>query len=171
MSAALPLVIDLVQAARQDTRLHGELAISSMPRLVAQLASGDGQAQVDLRVHLDEGGARVVDGHIDAELQLQCQRCLEPMRFSAHTDTRLAWVKTEDEAAALSGDFYEPLLAPDGRVTVAELVADELLLALPFAARHETLCGESVELQVRRPPPDEEKKSPFEALAALKRKR
>ena len=150
MSGALPLVLDLAQAARQDTRVHGQLEISSMPRLLAVLASGDGEASVDLHSKLDPGGQRIISGRIDARVSLSCQRCLEPMIFEAHAEPLLAWVKSEDEAAALPEE-YEPLLAPDGRVVLADLVADELLLALPLAPRHETsdACGRLAKACVR----------------------
>ena len=174
MSGALPLVLDLAQAARQDTRVHGQLAVSSMPRLLAALASGEGDASVDLHTRLDPGGQRVVSGTIDAQVSLTCQRCLEPMIFKTHAELLLAWVKSEDEAATLPEE-YEPLLAPDGRVVLADLVADELLLALPLAPRHETsgTCGKIAKLSAigRTIPEAEAKKSPFAMLATLKRGR
>lgn len=174
MSGALPLVLDLAQAARQDTRLHGHLAVSSMPRLLAALASGEGEANVELHTRLDPGGQRVIGGRIDAQVSLICQRCLEPMIFETHAQPLLAWVKSEDEAAALPEE-YEPLLAPDGRVVLADLVADELLLALPLAPRHEIsdACGKLARSAVlgRTEPEAEAKKSPFAMLATLKRGR
>lgn len=174
MSGALPLVLDLAQAARQDTRLHGQLAASSMPRLLAALASGDGEASVDLHSRLDPGGQRVISGRIDARVSLTCQRCLEPMMYEAHVQPLLAWVKSEAEAEALPEE-YEPLLAPDGRVVLADLVADELLLALPLAPRHESsdACGRLAKSAAigRTIPEAEAKKSPFAMLATLKRGR
>lgn len=145
-----------------------------MPRLRAALASDDGQARVDLRVQKEPGGRVVITGRVDAELQLICQRCLEAMPLEVHAEPRLAWVKSEDEAAALS-EGSEPLLLPDGRLTVAELVADELLLALPLSPVHaeQARCGklaQAEELHVAAPP-DEARRSPFEQLAALKRGR
>lgn len=174
MSGDLPLVLDLVQAARQDTRLHGQLVLSSMPRLLAALASGEGEASVDLHVQLDAGRRVVVSGRIDARVSLICQRCLEPMSYEARAEPRLAWVKSEQEAAALAGD-YEPLLAQDGRVALADLVADELLLSLPLAPRHELAadCGRLSRSSAVRHTASEAgaKKSPFAVLATLKRDR
>jgi len=172
MSGALPLVVDLAQAARQGARIRGSLSIESLPRLRAALASGDGQAHVDLRVEVD-GGRRVVRGSIDAKVQAICQRCLEPVTLTLHAEPRLAWVTSEDEAVALP-DEYEPILASDGRVATADLVTDELLLALPLAPAHEDVsdCGNLAEAMAeQRAVPDEVRKSPFEQLAALKRSR
>ncbi len=174
MSGALPPVLDLAQAARQGARLQGQLPIASMPRLRAALASGDGEATLDLRVQKEPGGRVTITGRVDAELEVICQRCLEAMQLQVHAEPRLAWVKSEDEAAALSEE-YEPLLLPDGRLTTAELATEELLLALPLAPMHaeQARCGklaQAAELQVVTPP-EEARRSPFEQLAALKRGR
>jgi uncharacterized protein len=136
------------------------------------LASSEGEASVDLRTQRDAGGQRLISGRIDARVSLTCQRCLEPMTFEAHAQPLLAWVKSENEAAALPEE-YEPLLVPDGHVVLADLVADELLLALPLAPRHETsgACGKLAKSAAigRATPEAEAKKSPFAMLATLKR--
>ena len=172
MSGALPPSLDLVRAARQTYGLQGRLPVKSLPRLAAALASAAGEVQVDLEAGLDPARRVVVTGHIEAELELQCQRCLEPVRLMVHAEPHLAWVKTDEQLAALP-DEYEPLLSADGRVALTELVADELLLALPLVPRHEgdAACRGFKEAAVSPVEPEEVRKKPFAELAKLKRGR
>jgi uncharacterized protein len=100
---------------------------------------------------------------------LICQRCLGPVKIALHAEPHLAWVKTDEALAALPEE-YDPLLSADGRVALADLVADELLLALPLVPRHEggTACRDLPEAAAESATPDEERKKPFAELAKLK---
>ena len=173
MPGALPLSLDLLQSARRDVSIAGRLAVADLSRLTPSLATERGEAAVELRIHLGTDRRVLVEGTIEAELQLQCQRCMQPMTLNVQARTRLAWVKSEAEAAELA-EQYEPLLAPDGRVTLAEIVTDELLLALPLVPRHEdgAGCGKTAKAaRPKRATPAEDRKKPFAALASLKRGR
>jgi uncharacterized protein len=66
---------------------------------------------------------------------LICQRCLQPMTQQVDASARLALIEREEEAVDVPEDL-EIFLAPEGRVSVAALVSEELLLALPLAPRH-----------------------------------
>src|SRR5579859_44828 len=172
MSGALPPSLDLARAARQAYGLEGRLPVKSLPRLAAALASDAGEVQVMLEARVDLARRVTVTGSIDAQLQLQCQRCLEPMQLAVHAEPNLAWVKSDEQIAALPEE-YEPLLSADGDVDLKELVADELLLALPLVPRHEgdAACGGFTAPAERPAEPGEAKKNPFAELAKLKRGR
>ena len=174
MSGALPPFLDLAQAARRELRLTGRLAVASMPRLVSALVSDQGEADVDLQAARDLSGRVVVTGSIGAALEMTCQRCLGGVTVAVRAEPRLAWVKTDAELEKLPPE-YEPLLSPDGRVALVELVADELLLALPLVPRHGD--GEACEVDQAVTAPEapaaaeESRKNPFAELAKLKRGR
>jgi uncharacterized protein len=170
MSGALPPSLDLARAARQTYGLQGRLPVKSLPRLAAVLASDAGEVELKLEAGLDPARRVVVTGRMDAELELQCQRCLEPVKLKVHAEPYLAWVKTDEQLAALP-DGYEPLLSADGQVALKELVTDELLLALPLVPKHEgdAACGGFTEAAATTAEPDEARKNPFAELAKLKR--
>ena len=172
MSGALPPSLDLARAARQAYGLEGRLPVKSLPRLAAALASDAGEVQVVLEAGADLARRVTVTGSIDAQLQLQCQRCLEPVQLAVHAAPNLAWVKSDEQIAALPEE-YEPLLSADGDVDLKELVADELLLALPLVPRHEgdAACGGFTAPAERSVEPGEARKNPFAELAKLKRGR
>jgi uncharacterized protein len=173
MSGALPPFLDLGQAARLDLRFSGALAVSSLPRLVSALAADSGQAEVELQAAPEVGGRILVSGRIRAPLQMICQRCLESVTLEVQAEPRLAWVKSDAEMEALSPE-YDPLLSANGRVEIAGLVEDELLLALPLAPRHaDGACRETRKAVAHSAPALEEddRKNPFADLAKLKRGR
>ncbi|MGH8370331.1 MAG: YceD family protein [Gammaproteobacteria bacterium] len=173
MSSGLPEFLDLARVTRQPLELAGRIRIGAMTRLRVALSGSDGEARVQLQAHA-ESGQIMVQGEAQAELVLTCQRCLRPMQQHVSAEFRLAWVRDEREAATLQTGSCDPLLSADGRVKLAELVEDELLLALPIVALHEmqecdagpqdhALHTEEPELPARE--------NPFAVLEQLKQRR
>jgi uncharacterized protein len=106
---------------------------------------------------------------IAGAVTMTCQRCLNPMRHDIEATTRVALLASEAEADRAPG-YLETFLAEDGRVSAADLVAEELLLALPLAPRHEgaAKCHAASDDE---PPSDEaDTRHPFADLRALMKK-
>lgn len=110
-------------------------------------------------------GLAVVELGVHGSAVLECQRCLKPMVFPVDSSVRVALVGTEAEAALVPEDL-EPMLAPGGRISIAELITEELSLSLPIVPLHEEgACAAAVETVA-----DEqvgEKQTPFAQLARL----
>ncbi len=136
--ATLPDRIDPWQLAAENGRLDGELRLAALPRLTALLEHASGVVNVALTLGVDEQGLRFVEGSLQTEVELICQRCLGPLRLPLQVAVSLALVRAEAEAARLP-DQREPLLA-GADLAVADLVEDELLLALPQIPRHRDAC-------------------------------
>jgi uncharacterized protein len=143
----MPDLIDPRKAAAQASIFEGTLSLSRLPRLSALLlreASGevpDGgvskndQAHYRLAFGRDQDGRSVVEGKVAAALPLRCQRCNEAYRLDVDAPIRLALVSGIDEANALP-EHYDPLLLDDRLMRPAELIEDELILAVPPIPRH-----------------------------------
>ena len=131
----LPDRIDPWQLAAENGRLDGELKLAALPRLAALLEHSSGVVNVALATGIDEHGLRFVEGSLQTEVELICQRCLGPLRLPLKIAVSLALVRAEVEAARLP-DQREPLLAAGADLAIADLVEDELLLALPQIPRH-----------------------------------
>jgi len=133
--------IEPLALAAQGRTLEGCLPISSLLRLLPLLAPGgpessvQGDAEYVLEFGLDEGGSPRVAGWVKATLPLICQRCMESMGLPVLTRTRLGIVSSRAAAQQLPG-CYDPLLMLDNEITVASIVEDELILALPQVAMH-----------------------------------
>jgi uncharacterized protein len=89
----------------------------------------------ELHFSCDDGGQPCVLGHVNAKLAVLCQRCLEPINIQVERGVRLAVVRDEAEAESLEA-AYEVLLVGDEPVSLAGLVEDELILAMPDFPRH-----------------------------------
>jgi uncharacterized protein len=111
---------------------EGTLPIAGMSRLRDLLAGTDGVVRFGLDFGRDSLGTDYVDVRAEAALTLVCQRSLEPFVLPVAVNTRLGLLKLERDEAGLPPDC-EPLLVPEsGRLCPADVIEDELLLALPL---------------------------------------
>ena len=117
----------MVQARRT---FQGKLPLAALSRLRESLAERSGDVAYDLEFGKDDLGVAHLRVRADATLPLTCQRTLEVFGLPVHVDTRLGLIARETDEAALPS-AYEPLLTADGQVNLAEIIEDELILALP----------------------------------------
>lgn len=150
---------------------EGRLPLSSMERLRGALFDDSGEARFSLEFGRDALEVPYVELRIDAQLPLQCQRSLKRFLLPVALVQRLGLLRAgaegeEDEAALPEG--YEALQVPeDGMLRPAELVEDELILAVPVVPVDPG--SETVERDWPIQPDEEIRANPFSALAALKK--
>lgn len=170
-SGQLPLYIEARKFADQDTRISGEISLSKLPRLADYQGSPSTQVQVELHFYHEIGsGNRVVQGSISTELELTCQRCLEPIKFPVHTAVNLMMVWNEEQSDALP-ESHDPWLITEDKMSVPALLEEEVLLTLPVVALHDE-CPASLPV-VPEPEGFAQPKAadnPFAVLASLKKK-
>lgn len=171
MSSHLPHHIDPIRYADAGQVLAGEVAFREMPRLSAVITNRDAAAHIDLRFGIDDQGIRGVHGSIGCEVELVCQRCLQPLKLRVNVDVLLGIVASEHAAERLPPE-YDPLLVGADPLPVGELVEDEILLALPGFPRHESdACRIDLAAAGPEQPASSEssaKANPFAVLARLK---
>ena len=158
-------VIDGFEFAAAGSTQQGVLPLSSFSRLRDLLVTDAGQAAYAVEGVRDKLGRPSLSLKVQATLQLRCQRCLEPLPLGVDSDSLLVLAASQAEIDA----DPEVVDAPDRvlaghEMRVAELVEDELILAVPYAARHEDCAAAQVVA-----PPAEEKSSPFAGLKGLLR--
>lgn len=109
--------------------------------------------------------------HLDANCHLPrvCQRCLDTMQVHLHVGRWFRFVEDEASAAAQDETSEEDLLVLEPEFDLHDLIEDELLLELPYIARHE-VCPTEPTMAVADPQfvLDPERPNPFSALASLK---
>jgi uncharacterized protein len=108
--------------------------VNRLERIAEHLTRHDGMVTGVIALAMEEGRV-VADVGLIATLEVRCQRCLEPMLLPVESQSRVALVGSEEDAAAVP-PALETALAPEGRMRLADLVEEELLLALPAAPRH-----------------------------------
>jgi uncharacterized protein len=152
-------------AARRS--FEGRLPLSSMTRLQDLLNDTDGEARYTIEFDQDALRVPYVELRIEAQLPLICQRSLQRFLLPVSLVQRLGLVRDEADEAGLPPD-YEALLVPeDGMLHPADLVEDELVLAVPVVP----VNPESDAVERDWPAQEEElaKANPFAALASLKK--
>ena len=160
----LKRISDSFAFARDGRVLKGTLPVDSLERLHDQLANVVGELAFRLQGRKGKRGETLLEVEVSGTLALACQRCLEAIVFDLDIDSLLELVP---EGGELSQDELEDdtrdFLPVAGDLDVAQLVEDEVLLALPVAPRHER-CGLPGAAAAG------ERIHPFAALSALKGK-
>jgi uncharacterized protein len=111
---------------------EGSLPVAALPRLCSALAGSEGSVDYRLDFGRDTLGTDYVDVHALASLTLVCQRTLEPFALPVAVDNRLGLIRREQDEAGLPPGCEPLLVAEDGRLAPADVIEDELLLALPL---------------------------------------
>jgi uncharacterized protein len=166
MSAALPAQLDPWQAVARGAAFAGSLALTDLPRLRELLvgtALGVGApATFEIAFRRDDADRPVVLGWVRALLPLECQRCMGVMEHGVDAPIRLMLMQGPTLAQD-PPDPYEALPVIDDRIRPAELIEDEILLALPQIPMHPLgVCQAAV--QASGPPGTAGDAAPAEAV-------
>lgn len=145
MSNRLPQRVEPFRWAEQGRQLRGPVSIAELRRLAPLLRSPEGEVDVQLQFGIDEQRIPYVQGHVTGGLEVTCQRCLGSLVLPVNLEFCLGLVKSESEGDRLV-DGYEPLIVENGSISIAAVIEDELVLALPIIARHpeSEACGVQV---------------------------
>jgi uncharacterized protein len=155
-------VIDGFEFASAGATQQGVWPLGDFPRLRDVLASDAGQVAYEIRGVRDEHGRPSLRLKVSGTLALRCQRCLEPMAFEVHTDETLVLAATLAEIHAEPASASAPDRVVAGKeMALRELIEDELILAVPYAPRHDRCVAVRAE--------DMKSASPFAGLRGLMR--
>ena len=176
----LPHEIDPFRLVESRSVLEGTVPLKQFKRLRPLLVDDTGTIAIVLNFDTDEFGVPFVSGHIETNLALVCQRCLERYDFPVEKDFSLAWIRSEKEAKTLPIRF-EPYLVETNPLILNDVIEDELLLAMPQIPMHDrSECSASKWISdsdskadnsaSEKSADDDAKENPFSVLANLKRK-
>jgi uncharacterized protein len=162
-------VIDAFEFCRLKERRDGETAVADLPRLADESVDKFGTLRWSLQGGSDSLGHPQMALSVSGSVKLLCQRCLTPFEFGIASESVL--VLANDEASA---DAIDALLDDDAievivgsrTFNIADLIEDEVLLAIPASPKHE-VCPDK--LLPDTPGEAEKKVSPFAVLKNLKR--
>ncbi|MBT8040541.1 MAG: DNA-binding protein [Xanthomonadales bacterium] len=183
MSREFPDIVDPWKVAEGKRTFQGTMPLVRLQRLAELLAPVEGSGEAspardavpfEARFGIDRQGLVVIDIRVSASLPLVCQRSLEVFQLPVERRSKL--VVIEDIANQESvPDIYEPILVEDRRLAMADLVEEELLLAIPQVPRRPGAeneervskgVAESTDLEAEEEPTHR----PFQGLAGLMRK-
>ena len=167
MLGQLPETVKPFSLADNGEILDGEFPLARMPRLTEQLNDSSGAVNVTVQFAYDSQKIPFVQGKIQADLVMTCQRCMGAVQVPLAIDVNLALLHSAVDMEDLPAQ-YEPLVVDSARLSLLTVVEDELLLALPIVAMHDTAECHAGE---RDSTEDEQGQtsSPFAVLAGLKK--
>jgi uncharacterized protein len=170
MSREYPDWISPGRAAEGKRIFSGTIPIHRMKRLAGLLVDAQGEASFEAAFKTDIDKRVIIELMVEAALPLVCQASLEVYDEQVKRHSVLAVIDHDNEQADLPED-YEPVQTENGRLAVASIVEDELLLGLPQIPRKPGL--EKVEYSTggqalkSEEPRKGVKKNPFAALQGM----
>lgn len=167
----IPITLDPFLPRALNQRWEGELGGDELPRVRAAALEGSPiSVRVGLTVVRGALGEIRLQGALTGEIELQCQRCLQPMtwRFSLEPDVVL--VDPAGPSPALGDDQEVLELGPEGQLRPGEFVEEEILLALPLAPRHQD-CRARLPHEFEAGGGDRDAENPFAILRELRKNR
>ena len=169
----LPLTVDPVKDAQRRLDYQGYYAANQLSRLAESVSKVLSDAQVTLSFFIDPQKLVVMKGHVNVDVELNCQRCGEPFIQTVDCEFCYSPVANLDQIDVLP-EIYEPIEFNEfGEIDLLGTIEDELILSLPIVPMHSSEhCEVSVAEQVFGELPEElaKKPNPFAVLANLKQK-
>jgi uncharacterized protein len=114
--------------------LELDIPLAELPGLPVELILGGGALHVQVQFGREQG-FMVAQVAMRGELRLACQRCMGAMTWHVDVKSPVLLIESELEAEG-APTTWETYLAADGRLSIAALAAEELLLALPIVPLH-----------------------------------
>jgi uncharacterized protein len=125
---------------REGRTLQGMIELARLPRLADALARTEGEVAF---VIAGNGGGKVGHGRpgilvsIRAHVALVCQRCLAPCEHAIDHVSTVLLARSEAEADSWdAADEEVEVMVAGEELDIADLVEQEMLLALPYAPMH-----------------------------------
>ena len=154
MRERIPQRIDYHRYTEQGVTLDGIItrveSDKDLSRLNDVIINNTGDISYHLEFDTDVLGNRFVTGHVEAQVILQCQRCMDDYKLNLSCNISIAFVTNEFEQKQAEDSSYDIFWLEkkelfDPRI----LLEDELLLALPQIPMHpESEIGKECDVRV-----------------------
>jgi len=164
--------LNIVEMAKRQARLAADIDGDLLPRLQAASLSLAGTSG-SVEFSFGELRQPLATGHAQAQVTLACQRCGLPVQRDLEAQFVL-YLASQAAAADMAQDI-DVRVVSQGQISLAELVEDELLLALPLQVCELSDCKNMPALEFPIPAQEqaaaqagEPKENPFAVLEKLK---
>lgn len=137
MSRDFPDWIDPDKAAAAGREFSGTVPLARLARLEGMIADVDdgGDAEIEFRIVFGHDEQRQVRAEVSVSgrVPLRCERTLKVFEHPIESRSIVGIVPDDRTAESLPED-YEPLLCPDNKIELVQLIGEEVLLGLPLVA-------------------------------------
>jgi uncharacterized protein len=159
--------VNAVELAGRAATLERRPGLSQLPRLIEAGALDETCVHAWLEFGTFEGRV-TIEARVEGDVFLTCQRCLKPCACAVDETASLAVVASDTDEVP---GGYEPLLGDAERLSVAEVIEEQVLLGLPLVPMHASAaeCGaaSAALAATEEEPAAEETQRPFANLREL----
>ena len=135
LKASLPTYVDTRKIFCQEEEISGFIEVGALSRFQDVLANTDGEIRVHLLFSTNDSKQRLIKGSLRANINVNCQRCLEPVEILVEDEISLVLVDCEGSAAKLV-DTADIWICSTHKLLLAELIEEQLILSLPIVSYH-----------------------------------
>ncbi|MBL4581584.1 MAG: DUF177 domain-containing protein [Gammaproteobacteria bacterium] len=135
--SSIPAYADSRKIFQQEENISGILDLGRLPRFRKTLANDQGSVSLELKFSLSDEKKRLIEGRLQAQVNVFCQRCLKPLAIELADDIKLVLVQDEEAAQRLGADM-DPWICEDYKLDLAELVEEQLILCTPIVSYHDS---------------------------------
>ncbi len=136
---SLPGQLKLFNFAKKEISLSGLYQISDFPKISEIASNKKDNVKVDLSFYLKNNKTPCVDGIIQLDIVLTCQRCLDDLSIALKVDFNLAFIRHNQESEELDS-HYEIYVTEKEELATHDLISDEILLSIPMVPMHDYDC-------------------------------
>ncbi|NVK11529.1 MAG: DUF177 domain-containing protein [Gammaproteobacteria bacterium] len=135
LSRHLPDVVDARKMADHEVSLEGIVPVEKLVRLDSVTTEQGGFLQVTASFWKDPSRYRWLTLQASGRLVLECQRCLHGYDYPLSLDCSVMLVGNDDIAKQVPRSV-EPVVLDEDKLSIWEVLVDEILLVLPQVSEH-----------------------------------
>lgn len=164
LSQNLPKQINPWQSCKDRPEYQGVLTgqyPSNLP------TGGEAPLKISCKLQLDYDREKrpLLSGELDCILELICERCLQPIEESVHSQFSYLLVRSEAEEQRID-EGWQTWLCPSESLDIADFLYEELALNMPLYHKHADCQNPYLE-QYRRQSAADERQYPLQDLRKL----
>ena len=146
LNKSLPAQLKLFNFAKKEISLSGLYQISDFPRITEIASNKKDNVRVELSFYLKNNKTPCVEGIIELNIVLACQRCLDNLSITLKVNFNLAFVRNDQQSEELDS-HYEIYVIEEEELATFDLISDEILLSIPMVPTHDYDCIKEINEQ------------------------
>ena len=164
LNKSLPDQLKLFNFAKKEISLSGLYQISDFPKISEIASNKKENVSVDLSFYLNNNKTPCVDGIIELDIVLACQRCLDDLSIGLKINFNLAFIRHNQGSEEIDS-HYEIYVIEEEELATHDLISDEILLSIPMVPNHDYDCLKEINKQETV---EGKSENPFAILKKLK---
>lgn len=130
--------INALKACKEQAKYADKLAAQYFPRFEERDIVLEGDVTFELTFFENYHLKPFAQLKVSATANMPCQRCFQPVQVHLEQESELVLLVSDQQDEQNFAPDHEPVYLLEGEyMDVAQVVEDELFLALPFAAKHQ----------------------------------